>query len=69
MATRQFVSDFESWNVFIGAITPKQFIEGYEAFQNPLDKALEDFIKDFPFNEPIPEWLEDSLRRYGERKI
>lgn len=62
---RTFVSDSETWNVFIGGITPKQFCEG---FAN-ADSAIDDFLTNYPFDDEIPSWLRGSLMEYIESAI
>lgn len=54
---RAFVSDSETWEVFIGGITPKEFCKG---FLN-ADSAIDDFLNNYPYNEEIPSWLRGSL--------
>jgi len=61
---RVYVSDSESYEVFIGNLTPQKFIESYSEFEDPIDEAVKDFLRNFPYDEPIPDWLEDSLYRY-----
>jgi hypothetical protein len=59
---RAFVSDSESWNVFVGGVTVKEFLQGEEP-----SVAVENYLQSFPFNnEPIPSWLRRSLLKYIE---
>ena len=62
--TRTYTSDAEAYEIFVGQITPKEFVKGYENFECPVDEAVKDFLRNFPYDEPIPEWLENSLYRY-----
>lgn len=64
MTTRAYTSDAEAYEIFVGQITPKEFVKGYEDFECPVDEAVKDFLRNFPYDEPIPEWLENSLYRY-----
>lgn len=66
---RKYVSDAEAYEVFVGQITPQEFVKGYEEFESPVNKAVEDFLWNFPYDESIPEWLEDALYRYVESKL
>ncbi len=63
--TRTYTSDAEAYEIFVGQITPKEFVKGYEA----VDEAVKDFLRNFPYDEPIPEWLENSLYRYVESNL
>ena len=62
--TRKYTSDLDAYAVFVGQITPQEFIKGYEDFEDVVDEAVKDFLRQFPFDEQIPEWLEDALYRY-----
>jgi hypothetical protein len=66
---RQYISDADAYKVFVGEITPQEFVKGYEEFECPVDEAVKDFLRNFPFDEPIPEWLEDALYRYVEAGV
>jgi hypothetical protein len=66
---RKYVSDAEAYNKFVGNITPYEFVEGFEEFDCPVDEAVKDFLRNFPYDEPIPAWLEDALYRYVESKL
>lgn len=61
---RKYTTDSEAYEVFIGQITPQEFIKGYEDFEDPIDEAVKDFLRNFPYVEPIPEWLEDAIYRH-----
>jgi len=66
---REYSSDSEAYEVFVGQITPQDFVKGYEEFESPVDEAVKDFLRSFPYDEPIPSWLEDALYRYVESKL
>lgn len=66
---RKYVSDAEAYEVFVGQITPQEFVKGYEEFESPVDEAVKDFLRNFPYDEPIPKWLEDALYRYVESSL
>lgn len=60
---REFISHPESWNVFVGGITPQEFCKGFES----AESAVDDFLNNFPFDEKIPAWLRTSLLDYIEK--
>lgn len=62
---RDYSSDSESYEVFVGQITPQDFVKGFENF----DDAVKDFLSSFPYDEPIPSWLETSLVTYLESQL
>lgn len=66
---RKYQSDSEAYEVFVGQITPKEFVQGYEEFEDSIDEAVKDFLRNFPFDEPIPSWLEDALYRYVDAAL
>jgi hypothetical protein len=66
---RKYISDAEAYEVFVGQITPQEFVEGYQEFECPVDEAVKDFLRNFPYDEPIPAWLEDALYRYVESRL
>jgi hypothetical protein len=66
---RKYVSDSEAYKIFVGQITPQEFVKGYEEFESPVDEAVKDFLKNFPYDEPIPAWLELALYRYVKSKL
>ena len=68
-AERKYVSDADAYETFVGQITPQGFVKGYEEFESPVDEAVKDFLRNFPYDEPIPFWLEDALYRYVEAKL
>lgn len=63
MSERKYISDAETWNIYVGNITPKEFMGGYD---NPID-AVQNYInKDYPFGDDKPSWLRGSLVSYIE---
>ena len=67
---RTYISDSESYDVFVGNITPQEFVKGFEEFECPVDEAIKDFIRNWPYpDETPPSWLEDSLYRYIESSL
>jgi hypothetical protein len=62
---RAFVSDSESWDVFVGGLTPKEFCKGYAS----ADAAISDYLLNYPFDEPAPSWLRGSLMEYIDRAL
>jgi hypothetical protein len=64
---RQYTTDAEAYEVFVGSITPQEFIKGYEEFECPADEAIKDFLRNWPYaDETPPTWLENALYRYVE---
>lgn len=63
--TRRFICDLESYEVFIGGLTPQEFVKGYES----ASSAVKDFLDNFPYEEEIPNWLQASLIRYVESQL
>ena len=58
---RAYISDKETWSIFIGdGLNPVEFIKHY----SNIHDAIDDFVADYPWSEPCPSWLEDSLRNY-----
>lgn len=66
---RQYISDSEAYAVFVGSITPQEFVRGFEEFECPELEAVRDFLRNFPFDEVPPPWLEDALYRYLESQL
>jgi hypothetical protein len=66
---RKYTSDSEAYEIFVGQITPQEFVEGYQEFEFPVDEAAKDFLRNFPYDEPIPSWLGDALYRYVESML
>jgi hypothetical protein len=61
-AERKFTNDYDVWEIFVGGMTPKQFIAPYGG---DVETAISEFItQDWPWDdEAPPTWLEESLRR------
>ena len=59
--SRSFVSDVESWEVFVGQLSPEEFVQGYESPEAAVDDYLQP--EKYPFEEK-PDWLRDSLISY-----
>jgi hypothetical protein len=58
------ISNSEAYKTYVGSITPQEFIKGCEDFEDPIDEAVKDYLRNFPFAEPIPSGLEDALYKY-----
>jgi hypothetical protein len=69
LTERQYSTDAEAYEVFVGGITPQEFVKGFDAFECPVDEAVKDFLRNWPYGEPIPEWLESTLCRYVESRL
>jgi hypothetical protein len=66
---RKYTTDAEAYEVFVGSITPQEFVNGFEEFDSPVDEAVKDFLRNFPYDEIPPVWLEDALYRYVEAQL
>jgi hypothetical protein len=53
-AERAYTTDAEAYEVFVGQITPEEFIKGYEEFECPIDEAIKDFIRSWPHADENP---------------
>jgi hypothetical protein len=69
LTERQYSTDAEAYEVFVGGITPQEFVKGFDAFECPVDEAVKDFLRSFPYEEAIPDWLEDALCRYVQAQL
>jgi len=69
ISERAYTTDSEAYDIFVGGITPAEFIKGYEEFECPIDEAIKDFIRSWPYDETPPAWLEAALFRYVESQI
>ena len=70
VAERDYTSDSEAYEIFVGQITPSDFVAPYCEFECPIDEAVKDYLRQWPFpNEAPPSWLEDALYRYIESSI
>ena len=63
---RQYTTDHEAWEIFVGGITPQQFVAPYGEFNDPTAEAIRSLISDWPWEEPAPSWLASALYRYVE---
>jgi hypothetical protein len=67
---RAYTTDSDAYDIFVGGITPAEFIKGYEEFEFPVDEAIKDFLRSWPYiDETPPSWLEEALYRYVESQI
>jgi hypothetical protein len=67
---REYTTDSEAYEIFVGKVEPQEFVRGYEEFDCPVDEAVKDFLRNWPHvDEAPPSWLEDALYRYVESKI
>jgi hypothetical protein len=64
---RAYKSDAEAYEVFVGGITPEQFVAGFDS----TESAVTDFMENFedPDGEDAPSWLESALLSYLEIKL
>lgn len=60
---RKYVSDSETWEVFIGGLTPQEFCQGFIS----MDAAINYYLANYPFDDPQPSWLRGSLMAYIDR--
>jgi hypothetical protein len=62
---RAYTSDSDAYEVFVGQLSPAEFVAPYSEFECPIDEAIKDFIRQWPYpDEAPPSWLEDALYRY-----
>lgn len=71
---RLYTSDAEAWAVFVGDITPEEFVKPFlkpflksdpiDAAYDPVDAAIKDHMSDWGWEEEPPSWLEYALDRY-----
>jgi len=67
---RDYTNDANAYAVFVGQITPQEFLKGFEGFDSPADEAVKSFLKSWPYvDEAPPSWLEGALYRYVESAI
>lgn len=67
---RPYTTDKAAYEIFVGGITPRQFIAPYGEFDDPISEAISDFIQQWPWeDEAPPSWLEDALYHYIEDNI
>jgi len=68
---RAYSSDSDAYEIFVGQITPSEFVAPYSEFECPIDEAIKDYIRrQWPFvEEAPPSWLEDAIYRYIEASI
>lgn len=64
---RAYKSDSEAYEVFVGGITPEEFVAGFDS----AEAAVTDFMENFedPDGEDAPSWLEGALLSYLEAKL
>ena len=64
---RPYTTDKAAYEIFVGGITPRQFIAPYGEFDDPISEAISDFIQQWPWeDEAPPSWLASALYRYVE---
>lgn len=61
---RPYNSDAETWNVFVGSITPQEFLDPYIGSDDPTSHAIRSLMRTWIWDEEPPKWLESILRRY-----
>ena len=67
---RSYTSDSDAYEIFVGALSPQEFIKGYEEFECPADEAVKDFLRTWPYeDEAPPSWLEDALLGYVQSAL
>ena len=59
-AERQFTTNSDAWEIFVGSITPQEFFAPF----NSASDAIESLIADWPWDEPVPTWLRSALANY-----
>lgn len=62
---RAYTSDRKAYEVFVGQITPQEFVAPF----GNINKAISNLIENWPYDEPVPSWLEAALFRYVEDRL
>ena len=67
---RSYTSDSDAYEIFVGALSPQEFVTGYEEFECPAEEAVKDFLRTWPYeDESPPSWLEDALLGYVQTAL
>lgn len=66
---RPYTTDKAAYEIFVGGITPRQFVAPYGESNDPTAEAIRDLIRQWPWDEVPPSWLEDALYRYVEDSL
>jgi len=67
---RAYTTDSDAYEIFVGQIGVEEFVAPYQEFECPIDEAIKDYIRQWPFvDEAPPSWLEDALYRYCESQL
>jgi len=59
---REFVSNSEAYECFVGSITPQEFVKSFES----VEAAINNLLETWTWDEPIPSWLSSALFEYVE---
>lgn len=62
---RQYTTDYEAYQVFVGQITPQEFVSPFGS----INLAIDNLIANWQFQEPVPSWLYSALFRYVEDRL
>jgi hypothetical protein len=63
---RKYVSEPEAYEVFVGQITPQEFVA---PFHGNVDDAISNLINNWEYDGNPPSWLRDALCRYVTEKL
>ncbi len=66
---RAYISDSEAYDVFVGGITPQEFMQTFTPVYISAQEAVSEFIENACFDQEVPSWLESALTRYIEKAI
>lgn len=61
-----FVSDSDSYERFVGGITPREFVEDFDSIEDAVNHLIE---QDWVHEEPAPTWLRASLINYVSSEL
>ena len=54
----------EIYDKYVGSLTPQEFIAPYLHYDNPIEKAVQDYLKNYPFSDSPPSYLARALHTY-----
>ena len=59
----------EYYQIYIGSISVKDFIELYTLFTHPIIYVVNDLVDNWPWNDPTPDDFKDIVVNYCERVL
>ena len=59
------MTDAQLYECYVGSLTPEEFVKGYENCDGDcIHEAIKGFLRQWPWEEPIPDGLVAALYRY-----